>query len=419
MFKAYKLYGGNLINLVLAEQILKLGKKVIWHTLGEKVGGHFSGMLIEGSHIDLGMVLLEFGAESIQALETSKDPATASALLEFFKEFPIDSAIVLCRHQSQYFPDFIISDECDLIWRNNYRSTYALENPKRKWDEDLFEIMTYENYCLTSYPKFYNELLKNFADKITFNGADKISSRYHRNAWLPLYYPDTISGNSRMIPPYPFHRIKDGTIASVIHSKFLKITQNSNCTIIDSAAASLDELITSKNETPLNFISCNVNKLAPNATEILKYFMHQTKINIAIYSYNKKNISNIACINDLDHPNIYRVSFQADSLSKQNFVVIESAAFIEDISQWQSNVENYLKTELRLTDISAKFIKTSINGPSLPIQGAENALNKIKNEIHAKFDSKSIFTYGLHDGLQALSLNKQLSQAFEKIKLFL
>lgn len=418
----YNLYGGNLINLVLAGLIQESGQQFTWYTLGEKVAGHFSGINIDGLNVDLGMVLLEFGCDDLNILDGSKDANTTRSLIQYFHGFMTEPAKIQSKFESTLNPDLIISDECELIWNRKYSSDLSIKGAAHKWSDNYFDQITYDEYCKAAYSDFYAELLENFASKISYGGHKILSARYHRSAWLPLYFPDTVTGTNRAIRPYPLRKFLGKSIAQVISEKYESLKSNHNNLIITEKfedLSGLKSLSNEKNSSVKNFISCDLSKFSPEYERILKESTYQTKISIAIFSYESDVTNDVDCINDIDDKMIYRVSFQSFVNGAVKFVVVEGAAEQGEDLNWQIKAESYLKDELGLRNLTPKFVRSFINGPKLPKCGSEKILNDIKANIDAKYCSGNRFNYGIQNGFQALSMNRQISYAINEWSRFL
>lgn len=404
----YKIFGGGLINLVFAEYLHRNGKKFSWHTLGEKVGGHFSGLMLDNQAVDLGMVLLEFGLERFDKLDDARDINTSRSLLSYFSGYDTEPALVKCKVQSNLFPDYIISDDCSLIWDRNYPANLLMKSPDRKWQSAYFDQITYDEYCRKSYDVFYHELLEKFASKISSDGHKKISARYHRSAWLPLYYPDTIAGKNRKIKPYPFRKFSGRSVAEVVNEKF-NLLRSREGILINQNQMKLDDLLAKEDRSKV-FISCDLKKYGDQYIEMLSECTFQTKINIAVYSSPKNANLGVDCINDIDDNEIYRISFQTPS-NQNCYIVVEGVGTFPEDDGWLSRSRQYLVNNFQLDDVELKFSKCYFNGPKLPLPGAELTLNLIRSQILGKFKNANFYNYGIQDGFQALSMNRQISHA--------
>lgn len=401
-----KLIGGNLINLVFAEYLYKNNKEFSWHTLGEKVGGHFSGVSLDGDFVDLGMVLLEFGAHDINTFDGAGDIKTFNALVNYFQEHETDPASIYVKFKSSLHPDYIIADNCKLVWEHKFSSNLSMKCPNLKWQSDYFDTTTYYEYCMRAYPEFYSRLLEGFANKISYGGHRKMSCRYHRSAWLPLYYPDTISGENKSIKTYPFRKFSGRSVADVVNNKFAFLKSKTGI-LIDEDTRDLDDLMLD-DCADTKFISCDLKKFDPEYINLLNQCTYQTKINMAIFSHDNCKGFDFDCINDIDDGEIYRVFFQSTS-GGRGYIVVEGVGTFDNDVNWPSRAKSYLRDNFKFDDISLKFSRSFINGAKLPLPGAEVVLNHIKNTIDMKYKKNNYFNYGVQDGFQALSMNRQIS----------
>ena len=106
---------------------------------------------------------------------------------------------VKCNWQNQIINDYVISDELPQIKIDQHNNANSFIHPKEKWINPYFEKISYEKYCKATYSDFYSQYLKNLADKMTCNQSELLSCRYHRSAWLPLYYPESVHSLDRNI----------------------------------------------------------------------------------------------------------------------------------------------------------------------------------------------------------------------------
>jgi hypothetical protein len=406
-----QLIGGGLINLVFAEYLYKNNKEFSWYTLGEKVGGHFSGMNIDGNFLDLGMVLLEFGTNNINTYDGIRNIKMFNALMNYFQDFKTDTASIGAKFNSTLHPDYIISDNCELIWGHKFSSNLSMESPSLKWKNNYFDAITYDEYCMRAYPEFYSMLLEGFANKISFGGHRKMSCRYHRSAWLPLYYPDTISGQNKDIKIYPFRKFSGRSVADVINEKLAYIKSRKK-NLINEEVQNLDGLLLGS-VSDKKFVSCDLKKIDPEYIDLLNQYTYQTKINIAIFSCDNYKAFDFDCINDIDDEEIYRVFFQSTS-GRMGYIVVEGAGTFDNDIYWPSRAKLYLESNFKLNEINLKFSRSFMNGPRLPLPGAETILNHIKSLIDMKYGKNNFFNYGIQDGFQALSMNRQISHAMNE-----
>jgi hypothetical protein len=408
----YKLFGGNLINLVFAEYLIKNKKDFLWYTLGEKVGGHFSGLNLGGQFVDVGMVLLELGNNTISSHDGAKDVKNSRAVEEYFGNYKTAPAIIKCRMDGKLYPDHIIADDCKLMWERRYTADLLAESPQEKWLNNYFEHTTYHEYCSLAYGNFYSDMLEKFASKISYGGYKNLSARYHRTAWLPLYYPNTVAGENKVIETYPFRRFVQKSVAEVIVEKYNSILKNNKRYINDSELNLQNLILDSESQSKL-FISCEIGKHGLQYSELVNKCTFQSKINFAIFSLNTDRDVGVDCINDVEDSEIYRISFQTLS-SGNRFIFVEGAGTFTEDHSWSRRVQSYLNDHLSLNDVVLEFAKCYINGAKLPMPGAEAELGRIKQSIDQKYLEYDCFTYGLQNGFQALSMNQQICHAINE-----
>ena len=411
----YKVFGGGISAVAAIKFLLKSGQNVSWYTLGENPFGHFSGTKLNGHLFDIGMVFLEYGSLDLVRSETSKFPDVHEALVHFFSGFEKRVAKVACRCSGDLYGDYIIGDNLDILKGQSFPGRAVEKHPSMKWEDQFFEKNSYEAICKCFYPEFYHKYLKKFADKVTNSRQNQLSARYHRSAWLPLYYPDTINSiRKNNLIDYPFHRPTEHSIAHHLQIILSEIHNDKRCQLYD---ASLDvpimSLIEEINSVPREqiILCCKPEKMLPEWHERLGECLIRQKLNIAFFEVVKTKELEFDCINDIDHPTVYRLFVQDMHLSGRHAIVS-----VEFVGDWESEnfaleeINKYLHSIHLFDQISPIKTILGIYGSAFPKMGAEKILNNMSSQINKLYEGCSIL--GIPNGFAATSMNAQIEAAY-------
>jgi len=408
------IFGGSLASLTLADCLAQDQINFTWITLGEKIGGHFSGLQIQQDTHDIGMVLLEFVPGKNNPSKYSELEDEQEALGNFFRDIFLEEASVEVLSNKKLIPDFIISDNLDVIRlrkKNYFSNSNPIKHPRDKWLNSWFEEVNYESVCTELYPEFYSDYLKKIANKITSGSANKLSARYHRSAWLPLYYPESISGDNNSLSIYPFQKIKGSNLANFIIQKIQKIKQSPYAKIDErlhrnlSADHLLHDIGTQK------FFGCDTLKL-PGTKEYFdnsKYF--QPKYNICVLEL-KHNIDLLPdSIFDLDDESIFRVTCSSGSYTGKQYLFFEANSVTKSCSEFVKYCSDYTIKNFGLDVAQSVMCKVDFGGPRFAKAGAEDNLFSLKAFVESNYASQNCHFYGMHNGINAMAMNKQIAHA--------
>jgi len=210
--------GSSLAALVAVTRISEKSD-VTWVQTSSKIGGHFSGIELDGSMRDAGMVLLEPFEEfdgtipDFSAFEKESRHDVRSVIpfaFNWLQEYGIEftPAKVFTNYNGELFQDFYIKDSLDLIRalpdevkkeiardieELNKSDALAL-HPRNKLNSTVFEEMSYENVVRrTLGPTFLREIISPWADSFSRDYAVSVAAIEHRSTWLPMYFPESIS----------------------------------------------------------------------------------------------------------------------------------------------------------------------------------------------------------------------------------
>ena len=409
----FHIFGASLAAVNTIRILLDLGHKVYWQKMGERVLGHFGGMKLGEDLIDIGMVFLEYGASDAANPETSRFPETHKALNSFFPAMEVKTAVVKSLYEGSLVDDIIIADNLELIKDQQFTPSSLQHHPSEKWSNDYFEQQSYATVCSVMFPEFYDKYLRCFAEKITSLQLEDLSARYHRAAWLPLYYPETITSTKRNLLSYPFHRPKQKSIAAHMHHIIQHIESNPNCIVPDVPDdLSMQQRLSALKDVPREniILCCRPEKMLATWKQEFDAHMIYQRLNIGFFGARKSNGVDIDCINDLDHPSIFRVFIQdRNSMPDNSIISVEFSGEWENADQANAIIQQYLTSLDIFEGIEPLKMMHGITGPGFPRIGAENQLIKLTKQIHERYHGCII--HGLPNGFTQTSMNAQILAA--------
>ncbi len=239
--------GNNIAALVCGEQLLAAGEEVLVLSPNDFWGGHFRGMDINNVHYDIGMNFLEFTSyrDEPSASVKSYNPKIKNDSGRFvshirrYIEENLGVAIVRAETPEMYlggswYEDFILSDRLGSLAKlpptlrrklakniQNLETTEAL-HARNKNTSTTFLRASLEKISRANHGDvFHEEFIEPLCRKITNLGSSRIMAYYHRLAWLPIFYPETLkscfSGNPQPLPNVHFNYPASGQLVEPIN----------------------------------------------------------------------------------------------------------------------------------------------------------------------------------------------------------
>lgn len=153
---------------------------------------------------DRGMILCEFSA--LREPEATRFPQIGAWLrakdIEF-NEVPTPQML----YKGRLCPDLYIANQLDAVPEGNYYKARRAEwqYDKSAW-RDEFHLRAAS--VMSHGKKFHETFIEPMCRKITGRSSSEIAAKYHRAAWLPLYWPQTL--RARKSIPTPFHYPRAG-----------------------------------------------------------------------------------------------------------------------------------------------------------------------------------------------------------------
>ncbi len=210
--------GSTLAALVAVNRIAEKSE-VTWVQTSSRIGGHFSGIKLDGSMRDAGMVLLEpfekFDGTIPDFLAYNKEsrhdvrgviPFAFNWLHGYGVEFT--QANVFTDYRGELLQDFYIKDSLDLVRAlpDEVKREIALDikrltandepelHPRNKLTNPLFEEISFKEIVdRTLGPAYLREIIAPWANSFSRPYTVSVAAVEHRSTWLPMYFPESIS----------------------------------------------------------------------------------------------------------------------------------------------------------------------------------------------------------------------------------
>ena len=238
--------GNSVAAMFAAISLDRAGCTVVLVSPSARLGGHFAGLEVAGHIFDAGMVFLEFTSFNMEpgADISSYDPTRRNdvgrfltvierTLQEFadWREVPTPRM----RVDGSLLPDLLIANQLsslhslapNMVAKIRYElqeltaGTRGPLHTSRKATDALFLTYDLETVSLANHGQTFHELfIEPFCRKVTAQSTAVCVPPFHRMAWLPLFYPETLlrelDGNPQSLPATVFSYPTAGTLASVV-----------------------------------------------------------------------------------------------------------------------------------------------------------------------------------------------------------
>ena len=237
--KSSLLIGNGFALLVAAVELASRGHPVTLLTDGRPVGGHFAGLQLEGLDFDIGMVLLEErpaaepGADLLSYNPSARNDWTrfgdrASAWIrsqvELVRAQTPDCLVEGCR-----MPDYMIANRLDGLARlDSVPSPQPLvrshpHHAAHKFNAGAFDELSYAQAAASNHGTvWHNRFIEPFVRKVFDVSSEDFLARFHRAAWAPLYYPETLersaAGKPSGLPEYPLWTTPTGFVGQLVRN---------------------------------------------------------------------------------------------------------------------------------------------------------------------------------------------------------
>jgi hypothetical protein len=450
------IYGNNTAAIVSAIELSKEHSVAIINPF-KNWGGHFSGMSINNINYDIGMNFFEFTSFHNKSVDIStyqfdkrNDSARFFELVKeyisnyidvcevtklesyaeniFSEDIAIANNLEILEKLPQKIKDEIIIEIKEILKLNN--SELHASNKKTKEElfltKNLFEVSV-ANHGIT----FHNIFIEPLCNKILNLNSTEIPAIFHRIAWSPLFYPETIldfmEGRYTDKLTTKFHFPKTGSFSDIILKWKKEIESNTNISIFNEQLLKIENKynceIELTNNLKLNskkIIWCSDLKHFLDVKEIKNEFIfNKASIIIMFFTIENKNLLRSFSVLNV-FPNetaIYRITnldYSASSDKSTSRIVIE-------LNKDYAKTLNFENENDIINHINAflldKIINIHINDLNFEIKFFNNAVVtptkyniKSFNEMLklAKLNNENIELIGSSANIATSSFNDQL-----------
>ncbi len=254
--------GNALAGMIAALELAKQGKQVTLINPAGPLGGYFAGLQIDGVIFDAGLVKFELDGYLNQAKWSelsSYNPALRNDVGRFLKivhEWILKYSPL---HQLE-MPKMIVGNTVydDVLLSNAYHSFRQLPfardcinelqqsqfnqaiHASQKANGTDYETLDYATASTANHGKTMHEkLIVPYLLKAQGVTADRMLARYHRVAWLPLFYPETLlesyQGKPCRLSPTVFHYPELSSVGSLVGKVKADVLVNPNIRYVTQA----------------------------------------------------------------------------------------------------------------------------------------------------------------------------------------
>jgi phytoene dehydrogenase-like protein len=255
------LIGNNFAVLVAAAELGASGRDVVVLTDGRPPGGHFRGLRVDGVPFDVGMVVLEQtgGSPGEVPDPTGYRPDRRYDWTRFgplvdqwlarhatLRRTPTPQTLV----EGRRWPDHLLTDRLDVLAVEGLVPPPPLsrDDPAHasgKVTAPAYDTLTYTEAARSNHgAELHGRLVAPFAHKVLGPLEDELLARFHRAAWLPLYWPETLAaaaaGRPTGVPEHPFFTTDGGFVGDVVTALDERLQQLPNVVVDGSEVTALE-----------------------------------------------------------------------------------------------------------------------------------------------------------------------------------
>jgi hypothetical protein len=259
------LVGNALAVMVAALELARQGVRLALVNPARNWGGHFSTLTLDGARYDPGMVLYEFTSFSAPGLEDplTYDPAVRNDAGRFCQtvrryvgryEQLRDIASPQMAVDGALHDDLLVANALHALPRLPFAETARRElgalvsaagalHASRKRE---FGMLDYRAASLANHgATLHGALMEPFCSKVLAAGSQHILALYHRVAWLPLFYPETLlsflQGEPQDLPPTVFSYPVGGRVGDLANKLAQEIESSPRIEVIRDGFTGLHE----------------------------------------------------------------------------------------------------------------------------------------------------------------------------------
>jgi len=270
MMKTQKtvIVGNALAGIISALELAKQGQQVTLINPGGPLGGYFSGIMSGGVMFDAGLVKLELDGylKQLNANDLASYKPEMRNDVGRFLNIVRDWALKYVDLTELPMPKMLVEGERydDVILTNAYHSfsqlPFAAQSAKeldsalldttiharQKVSGAAYETLDYATASIANHGKTMHEkLIAPFLKKAMGVTADFMLARYHRVAWLPLFYRETLAdcfrGKLPTLKPTKFHYPTMGSVGKLVGLVKEELLRHPNITYITQPVTQLKQ----------------------------------------------------------------------------------------------------------------------------------------------------------------------------------
>ena len=255
------LIGNSLAVLVGAYELARSGRHVTLLTDGKSLGGHFSGIYINGQGFDIGMLFFEkyhsnnSGEQRLRTYNANvrNDWIRFGDLLSNWLEVQVGPLQRVptpdCLIEQHTVPDYLISNRLEVFTGAMMSPEIFLSKNDERHAANKLHAVAYENISyaeaasLNHGDVLHSRFIEPFVRKLVGATSTNFLARYHRAVWVPLYYPETLKSAALSeqvtLPEYPFWTTKYGFVGQLIQVLCDELQKSPFVTLINTSLQSL------------------------------------------------------------------------------------------------------------------------------------------------------------------------------------
>jgi hypothetical protein len=261
--------GNSLAALVAAHECVRCGVPVALVNGSKGWGGHFTTININGTPFDLGMVLQEFtsfAAQSpIESIETySPDVRNdvgryTTVVKDYVARFQhtVEVKTPQMQYDGRRYDDVLIANQIESFGRLPFSKSAARDlqtitsqlaqrtlHPSNKTREPAFLKASFDEVSRANHGStIHDRLMEPACLKLLNRASMDVVALYHRAAWLPLYYPESLLAaithlNPRM-PATFFSYPKGGHVGDLSALLVAEISRSNNAMVVPNRPVEL------------------------------------------------------------------------------------------------------------------------------------------------------------------------------------
>ena len=252
---------GNGVGVMAAAVLLGSRQKVAVVNPSPNWGGIFGGIKINDRQFDIGMVFFEFDSfyplsDDLSSYNPDRynDSARFLQLVRRFWEQRLDfyeAPKVKSLLGGDFFGDIMVANQPDVLqsFSDSIKNKIAeeldalamekspLHASLKHSEKDRFLAANYRDVSIANHGEIlHRRLFGPFCRKVLGVCESEITALFHRAAWCPLYYPETllsaIRGEKLMLPDTRFYYPKGGHFALTVETLSAEMSRNKNITLI-------------------------------------------------------------------------------------------------------------------------------------------------------------------------------------------